>query len=101
VVEIIEETLDIGLYNVAIDAVLQVKGQLSHRIQCATPRPVAVAAIQEVLLIDGCEQLGAGELYQLVLQRRDAYGPLFSVLLGKVNTPHPLGTVTLGLQSPH
>jgi hypothetical protein len=53
VVEIIEETFDIGLYNVAIDAVLQVKGQLSHRIQCSTPRPVAVAAIQEVLLIDG------------------------------------------------
>ena len=35
--QIIEETFDIGLYNVAMDAVLQVKGHL--RTASNAPRP--------------------------------------------------------------
>jgi hypothetical protein len=71
VVEIIEEALDVGLHDIPIDPVLQVEGELPHRIQCATVWSVSIAACEEVLLVDGHEQLGTGELHQLVLQRRD------------------------------
>src|SRR6266581_2820116 len=64
----IEEALDISLYQVAIPSVLEVKGEVSDRIQRPPSGAIAVTTIQKVLLIDCRQQLRTGSLHQCVFQ---------------------------------
>ena len=87
------------LHDVPELAELEVEGQLGNRCLRAPVRPVAVAVLDEVLFVDGSQQLGTGQLNQFVFQRRDAQRPFLPVFLGYVATPHQPGAVRLGLQS--
>src|SRR4029077_16960162 len=63
-------------------------------IMLATPRSEAVAEPQEVFLPDRVQHLDHRALDDLVLQRRDAEGPLPSVRLGDIDSPprqRPIG----------
>ena len=67
-VHVVEEALDISLYQVAIPSVLEVEGEVSDRIQRPPSGAIAVTTIQKVLLIDCCQQLRTGQLHQFVFQ---------------------------------
>ena len=71
-VHMVEEALDIGLYQIAIPPVLQVEGEVSDRIQRPASGPIAVTALQKVLLIDCRQQLRTGQLHQFVFERGNA-----------------------------
>ena len=101
VVHVVEEAFDVGFDDVAIAAVLQIEGEVADGIARSSSRPVAVAAAEEVGLVDRCQQFAGGELDQFVFQCRDAQWPLLAILLGDVDAPHqfravPLGHKTLG-----
>src|SRR5215813_8972680 len=64
----IEEALDISLYQIAIPSVLEVKGEVTDRIQRPPSGAIAVTTIQKILLIDCCQQLRTGQLHQFVFQ---------------------------------
>jgi site-specific DNA recombinase len=93
VVHVLEETPDVGLHHVVVAAVLELVRKRDHRLLGAAVRPVAVAAVEEILLVDRAQQLGAGQLHQFVFQRRDAQRSLFSVLFGNVDASDQLGPV--------
>jgi hypothetical protein len=80
---------------------LQVKGEVAYRFLGASTRPVAITAIQKVAFVDRSQQLGAGQLHELVFQRRDTQRPLFSILLGDVNAPYELRSIALGFHTLH
>ncbi len=92
-VDVLKEPTDVGFDQKAELAVRQFEGQIAHRILGVSPRSIAVGAIEEVFCVDRPQQPGAGELHELVRQRRDAQWPFFSVLFGDVDAPHALRTV--------
>ncbi len=87
-VDVLKEPTDVGFDQKAELAVRQFEGQIAHRILGVSPRSIAVGAIEEVFCVDRPQQPGAGELHELVRQRRDAQWPFFSVLFGDVDAPH-------------
>ena len=68
--QVVEETLDIGFDHVVVGAELELDGELIHGVQRPDLRAVAVGAAQEVLLIDGFENAFDGQLQQLVFRGR-------------------------------
>jgi hypothetical protein len=70
VVDVIEETFDVGVDNIAKFAILEVEAQLFDRFFGTPPWSIAIADGQEVLLVDGVGNLGAALLYQLIFQSR-------------------------------
>src|SRR5262247_994303 len=75
-VHMLEEALDISLYQIAIPSVLEVKGEVTDRIQRPPSGAIAVTTIQKILLIDCCQQLRTGQLHQFVFQGGDPYSTL-------------------------
>jgi hypothetical protein len=67
-VHVVKDALDISLYQGAIPAVLEVKGEVADRLQRPPSGAIAVTTIQKVLLIDCCPELRTGQLPQLVFQ---------------------------------
>ncbi len=82
-----------------VRAILQLACQPDHRLLGAAPRPVAVAAVKEVLFVNRAQQFGAGQLHELVFQSRDAQRSLCSVLFGYVDAPDQFGPVAFRLHS--
>ena len=52
-----------------------------------------MGALQKVFFVDCTQQLGTGQLHELVFQRRDAQRSRLSVLLGDVDAPDQLRPV--------
>jgi hypothetical protein len=84
---------------VVVGAVLQLARELDHRRLGAAPGPIALAAVEKVLLIDRPQQLGTGQLHELVFQGRDAQRSLCPVLFGDVDAPNQLGPVASRLHA--
>jgi hypothetical protein len=100
-VEVIEEAFDVGFDDVTELAKLEVETEVLDRCLGTSPRPVAIADGQKVLLVDGVQDLGAGKLHQLVFQGGYPQRPLAAVLFGDVAAPDQLGPVAFGLQALH
>ena len=97
--QIVGEASDIRCYDIAEFAVMQVEGQIADRLLGAVPRPVPIATGYKLLFVDGSQQLGTGQLDQLVFDGGNAQRSLFSVLFGYVATNYQFGTITLSAQS--
>ena len=75
VVQLVEEALHVGLYQVAIRPVLEVEGEVTDRLQRPPSGAIAVAAIPKVLLLDGHQPLRAGQLHPFVFECRNPERP--------------------------
>jgi hypothetical protein len=71
VVQGVENAAHVGLYPIAIGALVQVEGQVPDRIERAPSRSIAIAAREEVLLINRRQPLGTGELDPFIFQGRN------------------------------
>ena len=58
-IHVVEEAFYVGFNNVPIAPVLKVEGEVLDRMLRASSGPIAVTALQKVLLIDGSHQLRA------------------------------------------
>src|SRR6516164_8742741 len=97
-IEVIEESLDVGFYYIVERTELQLIRQLEDRVQGGSHRPVAIAARQEILLVDGLQYPGDRQLQQLILRGRYTQRPLSSIRLGYVLSPHQLCMVEVPLE---
>ena len=96
----IEAAFDVRFDNIPITPVLEIEGQVSDRLLRTTIGPVASAELQKVLLLDGVEHFGTGQLYEFVLQRGNAQRPFFPIVLRYVTASYELGMIALRFQSP-
>ena len=100
-VHVVKEALDIRLYQVAIPSVLEVKGEVSDRLQRPPSGAIAVPTLQKVLLIDCCQQLRTGQLHQFVFQGGNSEGPFRAVGFRNVTASDQCGPVALRFQPLH
>jgi hypothetical protein len=84
---------------VVVGTALELARQLDHRLLGAAARPIAVAAVQEVLFVDRAQQRRAGQLHELVFQCRNTQRSLLSVLFGDQHAPDQLGPVAFRLHA--
>jgi len=101
VVQMVEEAFDIGFDEITETAVLEIEGEVFYGLLRTPPRSVSVAALDEVLLVDGVQQLGRRPLDEFVFERRDAERPLFAFALWDHDAPHQPGAVAFVFQALH
>jgi len=101
VIQVIEEPLDVGFDHIVVGAELELDGQLVHGIQRPDVGAVAVAAPQEVLLIDGLKNAFDAQLQQLIFCGRYPQWPQLTIGFGDVAPSDEFGMVTLLFEPRH
>jgi hypothetical protein len=95
----LEKAFDVGFHDLTEFTVLKVEPQIANRFLGPSPRSVAITDRQKILLVDDSQQLGAGELYQLVFQSGYTQRAFTAVFLGDVAASDQFGPIAFRLQS--
>ncbi len=99
-IEGVEESRDVDLRNPPALHVHRLVPQRVQRLMRRAPRPEAVRAVHEVLLVDGVQRHHDRTLQDLVLEGGDTDGPrLRPIALRDVDPPHGRRDVHAGLRA--